>query len=144
GDFPGDICPDWSSLAGVYEHSLCFNHFYLPNVIWYGPLKVQFEQVDYLVWCPTCGGSPMKRLGDDYGNWFLIDPLNSANPSDWNTWKIEVRPDGLRMFVNGQQYATLDDTRWVNDPYFGVFGSTDEYSNSTWRWDYVEVRPLDN
>lgn len=144
GDFPGDICPDWSSLAGVYEHSLCFNHFYLPNVIWYGPLKVQFEQVDYLVWCPTCGGSPMKRLSDNYGNWFLIDPLNSANPSDWNTWKIEVRPDGLRMFVNGQQYATLDDTRWVNDPYFGVFGSTDEYSNSTWRWDYVEVRPLDN
>jgi len=144
GDFPGPICPDWSSLPGVYEHELCFNHFYLPNAIWYGPIKMQFERVDYLVWCPGCDGSPMKRLSNDYSKWFLVDPVGSAVPNGWNTWRVEVRNNGLKLFVNDQQYATSSDTRWVNEPYFGVFGSTDEYSNSTTRWDYVEVRPLDN
>jgi uncharacterized repeat protein (TIGR01451 family) len=143
-DFPGPICPDWSSLPGVYEHNLCFNHFNLNNVIFYGPLKMQFERVDFLFWCPSCGGSPMKRLSNDYGAWFLVDPLGNAFPEGWNTWKVEVRSDGLRFFLNGQQYSTSPDTTWVNEPYFGAFGSTDEYSNSTTRWDYVEVRPLDN
>lgn len=143
-DWPGTICPDWSTLPGVYEHDYCFNHFYLPNVIWYGPLKMQFERIDFLFWCPGCGGSPMKRLSDDYSTWFLVDPLGNAVADGWNTWRMEVRSDGLRMFLNGQQFATSGDTRWVNEPYFGAFGSTDEYSNSTTRWDYVEVRPLDN
>ncbi len=143
-DFPGPICPDWSSLPGVYEHNLCFNHFYLNNVIFYGPLKMQFERVDFLFWCPGCGGSPMKRLSNDYSSWFLIDPLGNASPEGWNTWKVEVRNTGLVMFLNGQQFTTTSDTTWVNEPYFGAFGSTDEYSNSTTRWDYVEVRPLDN
>lgn len=143
-DWPGEVCPDWNSLPGAYEHELCFNHFYLPNVLWYGPLKLQFERVDSLLWCPDCGGAPMKRLSDDYSTWFLVDPLGNAIPDGWNTWKVEVRISGLKLFLNGQQFATSDDTRWVNQPYFGVFGSTDEYGNSTTRWDYIEVRPLEN
>ena len=111
---------------------------------------MQFERVDHLVWClsdPNCSdGSPMKRLGPNFGDavLFRVDPIGSAVPNGWNTWRVEVRNNGLKLFVNDQQYATSSDTRWVNEPYFGVFGSTDEYSNSTTRWDYVEVRPLDN
>jgi hypothetical protein len=145
GDWPGAICPDYSTIQGVYQHNLCFNHFYNSNIIWFGPLKMAFERVDYLVWCPGCGGSPMKRLSHDYGAWFIRDPVpNVSNPDGWNIWRIEVRNTGLDFFVNGQHFAHSDDTTWVNDRYFGVFASTDEYSNSTWRFDYYEVLALDN
>ena len=143
-DWPGEICPDYSTVEGVYEHDLCFNHFYNPNTIWYGLLKMAFERVDYLVWCPSCGGSPMKRLSDNYNAWFLREPVSNTDPDGWNTWRIEVRDTGLTFFVNDIQFAHSSDTRWVNEPYFGVFASTDEYSNSTWRFEYFEAVPLDD
>ena len=145
GDWPGAICPDYSTTAGVYEHDLCFNHFYNTNTIWYGPLKLVFERVDYLIWCPSCGGSPMKRLTTDGNSWFERDPIpNISNSEGPNVWRIEVRNTGITLFANGQQYAQTSDTTWVNERYFGVFGSTDEYNNSTWRYEYYQVMPLDN
>ncbi len=143
-DWPGEICPDWNTLPGVYEHSLCFNHFYLANNIYYGEMKMLFERVDFLSWCPGCGGSPMKRLSNDYSTWFTVEPVNPADPEEFNVWRYEVRNSGIQFYVNGVQYASSPDTLWINEPYFGVFGSTDEYSNSTTRFDYVEVRPLDD
>jgi hypothetical protein len=145
GDWPGAICPDYSTLMGLYYHDLCFNHFYNTNTIWYGDLKMLFERVDFLQWCPSCGGSPLKRLSYDYGQWFTIDPLPNVNdPDGWNTYRIEVRADGIKLFVNGGMIAESDDTMYVNEPFFGVFASTDEYSNSTWKWEYYQVVPLDN
>lgn len=146
GDWPGAICPDWSSPAGVYQHDLCFNHFYNTNIIWYGDLKLLFERVDYLEWLPNAGGSPMKRGSfDDYNSWFVVQPIpNVGDPNNWNTWRIEVRESGIKLFANGKLYAETNDNLWVNDPYFGVFASADEYSNSTWRYEYFEVRPLDS
>lgn len=144
GDWTGEICPDYSTPQGVYDHDFCFNHFYNANTIWYGPLKLTFERVDYLIWCPTCEGSPMKRLTNNPGSWFEIDPIPNVDSEGTNTWRIEVRDTGLTFFANGSQYAHTGDTTWINDPYFGVFGSTDEYNNSTWRYEYYQVMPLDN
>jgi hypothetical protein len=106
-----------------------------------------FERVDKLVWCLECGGSPMKRLGD-------IDPnsakdLNGVEPEGWNSYRIEVREDGIKLFAAKRGAPLIEqlnykDTRWIKDPYFGVFASTDEYNNSTWRYDNVQVMPLDN
>jgi uncharacterized repeat protein (TIGR01451 family) len=144
GDWPGSICPDYSSVIGVYAHDLCFNHFYNTNTIWYANLKLLFERVDYLYYCPSCGGSPLKRLSHDYGTWFQVDPIPNISPAGWNTWRIEVRSNGIRLYANGQFYASSGDTTWVNEPYFGVFGSADEYSNSTTRFDYFQVMPLDS
>jgi uncharacterized repeat protein (TIGR01451 family) len=147
GDRPGATCPDPSTVEGWYEHELCFNHFYNPNVIFYGPLKMLFERVDELVWCPSCGGSPMKRLGD-------VDPnetktLKNVAPEGWNLFRIEVRESGIKIFA-GQPNGELkleeeySDTRWIPSPYFGLFASTDEYPHSVARLDYIEVLPLDN
>lgn len=141
GDWNGQLCPDWSSVPGVYEHTNCFNHFYNTNIIWHGPLTMLFERVDYLVWCPTCGGSPMKRLSDE--PWPAPVGVPNVNPNGANTYRVEVRSDGTRMFANNQQYFQSSDTTWVNDPYFGIFASTDEYSNSTWRIEYFQITPLD-
>jgi uncharacterized repeat protein (TIGR01451 family) len=147
GDWPGAICPDPSTVEGWYQHELCFNQFYAVNVIFFGPLKLLFERVDELVWCPNCGGSPMKRLGD-------IDPnssrqLNGVDPEGWNKFRVEVRADSIKVFAGARgselrQVVDYGDTRWVASPYFGIFASTDEYSNSTARVEYVQVLPLDN
>ena len=38
---------------------------------------------------------------------------------------------------------TYRDTRYVNDDYFGLFASTDEYTNGIWWFDNFQVMPLD-
>lgn len=140
-DWSGAPCPDWSTLNGVYAHKNCFNHFYNTNLIWSSAndLTLLWERVDTLIHCPNCGGSPLKRLGD-------VPPALNMHPNanGWNNYRIEVRQSGIRFFLNGDLRYTYNDTRWINEPYFGVFASTDEYSNSTWRYEYVRITPLDN
>ncbi|MDJ0754510.1 MAG: hypothetical protein QNJ45_13385 [Ardenticatenaceae bacterium] len=142
-DFPGSICDpfQYPTVEQVYSHVDCFNEFYNMNTIWYGKLKLQWERIDQLVWCPGCGGSPMKRLGDVFS---ASDPVPNTSDNGFNTWKIEVRSDSIRVFANGAPVETYNDTRHVNNPYFGIFASTDEYSNSTARFDYFRVTPLDS
>lgn len=147
GDWNGLGCPPGLSYEEWYQHENCFNHFYNTNTIFFGDLKLLFERVDSLVWCPNCDGSPMKRLGD-------IGPqnekvLNSVDDEGWNHYRVEVREDGIKFFAAKRgdipklQFE-YDDTRWINSPYFGFFASTDEYNNSTWRFEYMQVMPLDN
>lgn len=150
GDWNGQPCPDWSTPQGVYAHNICFNHFYNTNLIWYGDqnMRMLWERVDQLVYCPSCGGSPLKRLGDlDFDtNVVELDVYASG----WNDYRIEVREDSIKFYVNNHlefTYDVSDDPNalaWIHDPYFGVFASTDEYSNSTWRYEYIKVTPLDN
>jgi uncharacterized repeat protein (TIGR01451 family) len=135
GDWNGDPCPEYGN---IYQTDNCFNHFYNFNMIFYGPMKLLHEQVDEVVWCPTCGGSPLKRLGPTIG----VDPILPNGPSlDWNVYRIEVRANGVRYYVNGNYAANFTDTTWINEPYFGVFASTDEYKPSIWFFDYYQVRP---
>ncbi len=148
GDWTGAPCPDYSTLPGVYEHNICFNHFYNTNLIWYvgqtSALQLIFERVDFLVWCPGCGGSPMKRLTNNPGSWVNVNPVPNVSPNDWNTWRIEVRNNGIKLFANGQQYASSPDTTWVNDPYFGLFVSSSTYEPARWYAEYYQVTYLDN
>jgi hypothetical protein len=148
GDWTGEPCPDYSSEEGLYEHEICFNHFYNTNLIWYigqgSLLKLILERVDFLQWCPECGGSPMKRGSTDYDAWVEVDPVPNVTAKGWNTWRIEVRADGIKLFANGQQYATMNDSSWVNDPYFGLFVSSSTNEVSSWLVDYYQVSYLDN
>lgn len=148
GDWNGQPCPDYSSLPGVYEHDICFNHFYNTNLIWYvgqsPALQLIFERVDYLIWCPGCGGSPMKRLTNDPGSWVTVNPVPNASPSSWNSWRVEVRSNGIKLLVNGVEYASSSDTTWINDPYYGLFVSADAYEPGRWVVDYYQVTYLDN
>jgi len=144
GDWNGGSCPE---VGNVYQTTNCFNHFYNMNTIWFGPLKNLFERVDNLSFCPTCGGPLVKRESDDYSTWLVQDPVNNANSTSWNTWRIEVRSNGIKFFINGQPFSqkpSSSDTRWVNEPYFGVFASSNEYKPSIWFFDYFKVTALDN
>lgn len=136
GDWNKEACPE---IGNVYRTDNCFNHFYNFNYIFYGPLKLLFEQVNRLEWCLGCSGSPLKRLGStiDHGS-VLPNPA-----TDWNTYRMEVRADGIRLYINGKFERHFTDTSFINDPYFGVFASTDEYKPSIWFYEYYEVMPLD-
>jgi len=139
GDWAGAPCPDWSSFDGVYKHQNCFNHFYNANLMWSSSsqMTLLWERIDGLEWCLSCSVR-LKRIGD------VTSTSINMNASDWNTYRIEVRATDIKFFVNGTLRHTYSDTRWVNDPYFGVFTSTDNLNNSTWRYDYFSITPLDN
>lgn len=151
GDWNNQTCPPGIGYYEWYAHTDCFNHFYNTNMIFYGGtgLKMLFERVDQLVFCPDCDGSAVKRLGD-------LDPvhnvkvLTNIDPEGWNHFRVEVREDNIQVFAakrgdaNLHHQFTYNDTRWVSSPYFGVFASTDEYNNSTWRFEYFKVTPLNN
>lgn len=137
GDWNGQACPE---IGNVYETTNCFNHFYNFNFIFYGPMKLLHEQVDSLVWCPTCGGSPLKRLGPTIG----VDPILANGPSlDYHTYRIEVRDSGVKFLLDGSLKWTFTDTTYINEKYFGVFASTDEYKPSIWFFDYYQVTRID-
>lgn len=137
GDWNGQACPE---IGNVYQTTNCFNQFYNFNMIFYGPMKLLHEQVDSLVWCPNCGGSPIKRIGPTQG----IDPILANGPSlDYHTYRIEVRDSGVKFFVDDSQKATFSNTSYINRPYFGVFASTDEYKPSIWFYDYYQVTRID-
>ncbi|MFQ5400789.1 MAG: hypothetical protein ACE5E7_14485 [Anaerolineae bacterium] len=137
GDWNYDACPEFGN---VYQTDNCFNHFYNFNYIFHGPIKLLFEQVDSLFWCPNCGQSPLKRLGPTA----VVDNIvDNASGKDWHTYRVEVRADGAYLYVDGSFVEHFTDTTWIDGPYFGVFASTDEYKPSIWLYEYFQVTPLD-
>lgn len=141
GDWDMESCPE---IGNVYETDNCFNHFYNFNIIYHGPLKMLFERVDYLQFCPTCGGAALKRLSNDYSVWFEVGGLTDNEPiPNWHTYRIEVRDTGLTFYIDGAMRAQSPDASWVNERYFGLFASTDEYRPSHWYVDYYQITPLD-
>ena len=150
GDWNGETCPPGTSFDEWYKHDNCFNHFYNTNTIYNdsNPNRVEFqllfERIDRLQWCDDCGGSPMKRVGD-VGD---LERIGNVNPKDWNHFRIEVRQDSIRLYAAPAGQALqleyeYNDTRWISSPYFGLFASTDVIDNLTWRFEYVQVMPLD-
>ena len=56
---------------------------------------------------------------------------------------MELQHVNVKFFVDGNQRATFSNTTYINEPYFGVFASTDEYKPSIWFFDYYQVTALD-
>jgi uncharacterized repeat protein (TIGR01451 family) len=137
GDWNGGDCPE---PGNIYQTNNCFNQFYTHNYIFYGAMKLLWEKVNELVWCPGCGGSALKRIGDTEE----VDPVLPNGPSlEWHTYRVEVREDGARVYIDGALIRHFTDTAYINRPYFGTFASTDEYKPSIWLYDWFQVTRLD-
>ena len=115
---PGELCPDKSTVEGWYQHTACFNHFYNPQYFWAGEaLHLLWYRVDRLEWCPSCSGSPMKRLGDS----ILVGQMKNVDNDDWNRHRIEVREGNIKYYAGRPHDANLKlqyeygDTRWINE-----------------------------
>lgn len=151
GDWNGGACPPDVEGDPWAKHENCFNHFYNTNSIYNDTdssnvrIGLLFERVDQLEWRPNDGGSPLKRVGDIPTS---VRDYRHIEPKDWNHYRIEVRANSIRVYASvvGQeprfQYEYAD-TRWASSPYFGFFTSTDIIENSTWRFEYMQVMPLD-
>lgn len=138
GNWNGGACPEQGNL--FFTGGNCFSQFYTHNYIFYGPLKLQWEKVEQLVYCPDCGGSALKRVGPTD----VHDNIISLGPSvEWHTYRVEVRGDGVSLFIDGAFRGHFGDTSFVERPYFGVFASTFEYKPAIWFFDYYRVTRLD-
>lgn len=151
GDWNGETCPPDVSFEQWPRHDDCFNHFYNTNSIYNDTdisnvkIGLLFERVDRLEWRPNDGGSPLKRVGDIASG---VRDYRGIKPDDWNHYRIEVRDGSIRVYAGrpGQELQfqyEYDDTRWITSPYFGFFTSTDIIENSTWRFEYMQVMPID-
>lgn len=153
GDWLQPACPPDASDDGLHRHKVCFNHFYNINNIFEDTipsrptLRLLFERVDKLEWRPNEGGSPLKRRGDIREGSTPV--YKAVDPRDWNHYRVEVRADSIKIYAArvGEDlrfHYEYEDTRWIGDPYFGFFASTDLIENATWRFEYMQVMPLDN
>jgi hypothetical protein len=110
----------------------CFSHYYRLNVIFGGYFKYQVKRVDY-------HSERGKGEGDrDWGYAYF----DTSDPTGWQTWEIRVYDNGFGIYGNGRYLQWIPDTRYINDPYYGIFSSTNEYNGARFLHEYFRVEPL--
>jgi len=122
----GSPCP-------AYRETGCFEHYYRLEVIWYGDeaAKAGFKRID----------SHEADKGHGRGK-ELIDYQNlPVDPNGWHTWKFVVEEDGIDIYINGVLFGSVSDTSYINEPYFGIYASANEYKPAIGRFDYFYVYP---
>ena len=88
----------------------------------------------------------MKRLGDSDA----VGQMDGVANDKWNRHRIEVREGSIKYFAGRPHDAELKlqyeygDTRWIHEPYFGVFAYAGEYTSSVAVFDYFSITPLDS
>jgi hypothetical protein len=129
GGNEGSPCP-------AYRDTGCFSHYYRLEVIWDGGgLKAGLKRIDYHE--PESSEDRGKGRGKE-----LIDYEYIPGGADaWNTWKFVVRSDGIDIYLNDEHWESTSDDKYVDDPYFGVYASANEYKPAIGRFDYFYVEP---
>jgi uncharacterized repeat protein (TIGR01451 family) len=127
GNWNGQPCPGT-------DYSACFTHYYRFLVVWYGPqnsFRIQLKRIDYNDEQDNIGrGVNLVGFKDIFVN----------DSKAFNTWRIEVDANGaIRVFLNGSQVASTQDTMYINSPYFGIMASSDEYLGAEPHLDWFRV-----
>ena len=131
GGNSGSPCP-------AYRDTGCFSHYYrLQVVAGAGALKADFKRVDY----------HEPESSDDRGKGRGVTLVSfeglPGKPEAWNKWDIKVKSDGIDIYLNDILWHSVDDTKYVNDPYFGVYTANDEFRPGIGRFDFYNVDPDD-
>ncbi len=130
----GSVCPIDRSTSG--DPNGCFFHYYRLNVIHHGGgFRYGIHRIDYHM-----GGEDGRGHAVSTELMAYTDLENSA--LGWLHWELEVYADGFALFVNEEQKAWIEDTTYINEPYYGMFISNDEYNHSYWEHDYFYVDPI--
>lgn len=115
GNWNGQPCPGT-------DYSACFTHYYRFLVVWYGPqnsFRIQLKRIDY------------NDAQDNIGRGVTLVNFKDIFVNDskaFNIWRVEVDANGtIRVYLNGNQVASAVDSTYINNPYFGVMASSDEY-----------------
>ncbi len=131
GDWNGNQCPNSS-------FSSCFTHYYRLNVIHTGDdskMRVQLKRIDYHDSDDNAG-----RGVSLYG----YRDVSVNDPDGWNEWSIRVdRGAGtIQVWAGNRLLTTINSQEYINDPYFGVMASDDEYLGTAAFFDYYYVYPM--
>jgi uncharacterized repeat protein (TIGR01451 family) len=132
GDWDDTSCPN-------SDYSRCFNHYYRLIVVWFTPnsvMKYLLKRIEY------------HDPSNNHGRGTELIPFTDVqvnSPSiGYQTWAVELFPNGdIKIFVNGNLVGVVNDTAFINDPYFAVFTSTDEYTGLQAEFDYFDVMHLE-
>ncbi len=120
----GSPCP-------AYRDSGCFYHYYRLEVIWDGRLKAGFKRID----------RHESEKGKGQGTEIIGYRYVEGDSIGWHTWKFEVKADGIDIYYDGGLFGSISDSQYVNEPYFGVYTSANEYKPSIGQFDYYYVDP---
>jgi len=125
----GSPCP-------AYRDTGCLTHYYRLEVIWDGGnLKAGLKRIDYHE--PESSESRGKGRGADLIPYYYI----SGDPDGWHTWKFVVKSNGIDIYFDGAVFGSTGDSAYVNEPYFGIYASANEYKPAIGRFDYYYVDP---
>jgi uncharacterized repeat protein (TIGR01451 family) len=149
GDKVTDQCPsDTNSTDGWYKHKDCFNEFYEFMLVEGANKKnLQVQRVHEVVWLGSgSGGIPVHRKVAK--NWY-IEKISGVSWDDYNVMRVEVYADHINFYAGKRGEAlklqlVIDENYYPENAYFGTIATTQEYSNSVGRYEYVEALPLDN
>jgi uncharacterized repeat protein (TIGR01451 family) len=120
----GSPCP-------AYRASGCFYHYYRLEVIWDSSLKAGFKRID------QHESDKGKGQGTELAGYRYV----GGDAGGWHIWRFEVKTDGIDVYYDGSLFSSTSDNTYVNDPYFGVYTSANEYKPSIGRFDYYYVDP---
>jgi uncharacterized repeat protein (TIGR01451 family) len=120
----GSPCP-------AYRASGCLTHYYRLEVIWDSALKAGLKRIDQHE-SDKGHGQGKELIGYQY-------VTGSGSGDDWHEWKFKVKSDGIEVYFDGEKIGSTSDTKYINDPYFGVYVSANEYKPAIGRFDYYYV-----
>ena len=137
GDWDGATCRPSKIASDAGNHS-CLNQYYRAMLLWYtgeNRMKMSLKRID----------SHNRKNSGVGGNilqdWTGVDLPASAN--DWQIWQLEVYPDGtIKLFNDGKLVTQANDPTFIDQPYWGLWASTDISLGSDPLFDYVLVEPL--
>jgi len=131
----GSPCP---ATENTPKNQGCFSHYYRVRVRWDAANQSQLtwalQRIDYHEG-DNDQGHPPKTLAEGTVN---------TNANDWNKWKIAVlnsSGDNIKVYFGWSetQIASVRDTSYVNEPYFGVQIISPNWGSVATRWDWFQV-----
>lgn len=131
----GTPCP---ATENTPKNQGCLSHYYRLRVRWdagnqqsvaWALQRIDFHEGD------NDQGQPPKTLAE--GNL-------TTNANDWNKWKIAVlntSGDNIKVYHgwSESQIASVRDTNYINEPYFGVQIISPNWGSVAVRWDWFQV-----
>jgi len=131
----GTPCP---ANENTPKNQGCFSHYYRLRVRW--AVETQNNSLDW----------SLQRIdyheGDnDQGHMTVLrEGKVNTNGNDWNKWKIEVlntTGDNIKVYHGWGEglIASVRDTAYINEPYFGVQVISPNWGAVAVRWDWFKV-----
>lgn len=134
----GTPCP---ATENTPKNSGCFSHYYRLRVRWdAGNQEALFwalQRIDYHEGDNDQGRPPVT---------LAEGTLDNINANDWHKWRIDVLDtsgNNIKVYHgwNDSQIASVRDTTYINDPYFGVQIISPNWGSVAVRWDWFQVTP---